>query len=73
MFVFKLQICFLIVLGLIMVSSSRPNYPYFRPVYNTNRNGRNRNTELSYGSICRGHAVNNLAFPGQIGNPVCPW
>ncbi|KAL1512918.1 hypothetical protein ABEB36_002419 [Hypothenemus hampei] len=25
-----------------------------------------------YKSICRVHAASSLAFPGRVGNPVCP-
>ncbi|RZC33574.1 hypothetical protein BDFB_000751 [Asbolus verrucosus] len=26
-----------------------------------------------YKAICRIHAVDSLAFPGRVGNPVCPY
>ncbi|GLV37422.1 Secretory 20 [Carabus blaptoides fortunei] len=32
------------------------------------RSGRGR-----YNEICRLHADDSIAFPGRIGNPVCPW
>lgn len=39
-----------------------------RRPYQQERAGRGR-----YNEICRIHAVDGLAFPGRIGNPVCPW
>ncbi|GLV32287.1 hypothetical protein CBL_01002 [Carabus blaptoides fortunei] len=41
---------------------SRPQKPY------RERSGRGR-----YNEICRLHAGDSIAFPGRIGNPVCPW
>lgn len=43
--------------------------------YRNNNYGRSYNDGGSqrYKSICRAHAGMNLAFPGRIGNPVCPW
>lgn len=51
------------------------SYPYYgqsRPRYNYGRSqsegGGNR-----YKAICRVHAGDAEAFPGRIGNPVCPY
>lgn len=40
----------------------RPQKPY------RERSGRGR-----YNEICRMHAGDSVAFPGRVGNPVCPW
>ncbi|KAG5886067.1 hypothetical protein JTB14_018926 [Gonioctena quinquepunctata] len=47
------------------------NYYPQRPA----RNGRHYNAEGGgerYKAICRVHAIDSLAFPGTVGNPVCP-
>lgn len=46
-------------------------YGYYprQPRYNY---GRSYSGDDRYKSICRVHAVSSLAFPGRIGNPVCP-
>lgn len=69
----KVQIILMIFCALFLVSSSVPVYTQYRTVYRNKKDNGHRKQAASYNEICRGHAYNNLAFPGQIGNPVCPW
>lgn len=44
-----------------------PQKPRYGKSYNSEGGGRR------YASICHVHAVDTLAFPGRVGNPVCPY
>lgn len=47
---------------------------YQRPRYNRGRSYNDgEGGGRRYKAICRVHAVDSLAFPGKIGNPVCPY
>jgi hypothetical protein len=50
------------------------DYPVQRQPRNYGRQyGGSQGGNRRYKAICRIHAVDSLAFPGRVGNPVCPY
>lgn len=64
-------------------SERNNNYQQYQPVRRAYGNGYRRGYGRHIGpspgggerykAICRIHSVDSLAFPGQVGNPICPY
>lgn len=71
-------LCLLLIIVLCITTVTPASYYSFPGYGRDNRRisyGRNYkgNGGLRYSDICNIHAVQHLAWPGQVGSPVCPY
>lgn len=76
----KATVSLLVVLLSAVLVCEAASSPFFYQLYSgyygqrpTHGRSYDGEGESRYKAICRVHAVDSLAFPGRIGNPVCPY